>query len=105
MPTFRLTIAYDGSDFVGWQRQASGVSIQGLLEDALRELDDRYVVVTGAGRTDAGVHALGTARRIATESGTPTSGRRSSVDMPGTCWDTSIWMPWQRRRRSSKGIM
>ena len=59
MPTFRITLAYDGSDFVGWQRQASGVSIQGLLEDALRELDDRYVVVTGAGRTDAGVHALG----------------------------------------------
>jgi tRNA pseudouridine38-40 synthase len=59
MSSFRITLAYDGTDFVGWQRQASGVSIQGLLEDVLRELDDRYVVVTGAGRTDAGVHALG----------------------------------------------
>ena len=36
MPTFKLTLAYDGTDFVGWQRQAAGVSIQGLLEDALR---------------------------------------------------------------------
>jgi tRNA pseudouridine38-40 synthase len=59
MPTFKLTLAYDGTDFVGWQRQASGVSIQGLVEDALRELDGRAVTVSGAGRTDAGVHALG----------------------------------------------
>jgi tRNA pseudouridine38-40 synthase len=59
MPAFKLTIAYDGTEFVGWQRQASGVSIQGLLEDALADLDGRPVAVTGAGRTDAGVHAIG----------------------------------------------
>ena len=59
MPSFKIVLAYDGTDFVGWQRQASGVSIQGLLEDALRELDGRAVTVSGAGRTDAGVHALG----------------------------------------------
>jgi tRNA pseudouridine38-40 synthase len=59
MRKFKITLAYDGTDFVGWQRQAAGVSIQGLLEDALRELDERDVTVTGAGRTDAGVHALG----------------------------------------------
>ena len=59
MPHFRITLAYDGTDFVGWQRQASGASIQELLETALRELDGRDVTVTGAGRTDAGVHALG----------------------------------------------
>ena len=59
MPTFKLTIAYDGTRFVGWQRQATGTSVQGLLEDALAELDGRKVTVTGAGRTDAGVHALG----------------------------------------------
>lgn len=58
MPRFRITLAYDGTDFVGWQRQASGTSIQGVLEDALRELDQRAVTVVGAGRTDAGVHAL-----------------------------------------------
>jgi len=59
MPTFKITLAYDGTDFVGWQRQVSGTSIQGLLEDALGELDQRQVTVIGAGRTDAGVHALG----------------------------------------------
>jgi tRNA pseudouridine38-40 synthase len=57
--TFKITLAYDGAGFVGWQRQASGTSIQGLLAEALRELDGRDVTVTGAGRTDAGVHALG----------------------------------------------
>ena len=55
---FKLTLSYDGTGLVGWQRQASGTSIQGLLEDALAELDGRPVAVTGAGRTDAGVHAL-----------------------------------------------
>ena len=59
MPTFKLTLAYDGTNYVGWQRQAAGTSIQGLIEDALRRLDGRDVVVHGAGRTDAGVHALG----------------------------------------------
>jgi tRNA pseudouridine38-40 synthase len=59
MPKFKITVAYDGTGFVGWQRQAAGTSIQSLLEDALRELDGRDVMVVGAGRTDAGVHALG----------------------------------------------
>jgi tRNA pseudouridine38-40 synthase len=59
MTTFKIVLAYDGTEFVGWQRQAAGASIQGLLEDALRELDQRDVPVIGAGRTDAGVHALG----------------------------------------------
>lgn len=59
MPSFKITLAYDGTGYVGWQRQANGVSIQGLLEDALRALDGRDVTVNGAGRTDAGVHALG----------------------------------------------
>jgi tRNA pseudouridine38-40 synthase len=67
MPTFKLTLAYDGTGYVGWQRQASGTSIQGLLEDALGELDGGDVSVTGAGRTDAGVHALGQVARVSTE--------------------------------------
>ena len=58
--TFKLTLAYDGTGLVGWQRQASGTSVQGLLEDALTRLTaSAGVVVTGAGRTDAGVHARG----------------------------------------------
>jgi tRNA pseudouridine38-40 synthase len=59
MPTFKLTLAYDGTGLVGWQRQAKGTSVQGLLEDVLGELDAREVTVAGAGRTDAGVHAHG----------------------------------------------
>jgi tRNA pseudouridine38-40 synthase len=59
LPHFKLTLSYDGTPFVGWQRQAAGVSIQGLLEDALAVLDGQPVPVAGAGRTDAGVHALG----------------------------------------------
>ena len=59
MPIFKITLAYDGASYVGWQRQDNGVSIQAQIEDALRALDGRDVTVTGAGRTDAGVHALG----------------------------------------------
>jgi tRNA pseudouridine38-40 synthase len=57
--TVKLTLAYDGTPFVGWQRQAQGVSIQGLVEEALARLEGGPVTVHGAGRTDAGVHALG----------------------------------------------
>jgi tRNA pseudouridine38-40 synthase len=59
MPRFKVVLAYDGTDFVGWQRQPSGESIQGVLEEALHSFDDRDVTVIGAGRTDAGVHAIG----------------------------------------------
>jgi tRNA pseudouridine38-40 synthase len=57
--TLKLTVQYDGTDYVGWQRQANGASIQGVLEDALAPIEGVLVTVHGAGRTDAGVHALG----------------------------------------------
>ena len=57
--TLKLTIAYEGAGFVGWQRQAEGTSIQGLIEAALSAIEGSTVAVTGAGRTDAGAHALG----------------------------------------------
>ena len=59
MRTLKLTVAYDGTRLVGWQRQAEGESVQGLLEDALSRFEGGPVTVHGAGRTDAGVHALG----------------------------------------------
>ena len=67
MRTLKLTVAYDGGRYVGWQRQASGESIQGLIEAALEVLEGRAVTVHGAGRTDAGVHALGQVATAAVE--------------------------------------
>jgi tRNA pseudouridine38-40 synthase len=57
--TLKLTLSYDGTRLVGWQRQAEGESVQGALEDALARFEGAPVTVHGAGRTDAGVHALG----------------------------------------------
>lgn len=54
-----LLLEYDGSAFVGWQRQSSGISVQAVLEDAAARLDDRPIASIVAGRTDAGVHAAG----------------------------------------------
>ena len=59
MPTYRLTVCYDGTDFCGWQRQANGPSVQAVLEAALAQLVGEPVICRGAGRTDSGVHALG----------------------------------------------
>jgi tRNA pseudouridine38-40 synthase len=56
---FKLTIEYDGGGFVGWQRQENGPSIQQSLEEAVHRITGETVLVQGAGRTDAGVHALG----------------------------------------------
>jgi tRNA pseudouridine38-40 synthase len=61
----KLTIEYDGTDLVGWQRQPAGTSVQGLLEDALAAFEGAPVTVHGAGRTDAGVHALAQVASVA----------------------------------------
>lgn len=59
MTRYQLLIEYDGHGFVGWQRQENGLGVQQVLEDAVRAFSGETVVVQGAGRTDAGVHALG----------------------------------------------
>ena len=59
MPRYRLIIEYDGAAYSGWQRQDNGPSIQNTLEAAASALDEAPVLVIGAGRTDAGVHATG----------------------------------------------
>ena len=59
MPRYKLTLEYDGSGLVGWQRQANGLSVQEVLEAAVERFCGSPVTVHGAGRTDAGVHALG----------------------------------------------
>mgnify|MGYP001367095435 FL=1 len=57
MPRYALKIEYDGAPFVGWQRQQSQVSVQGSIEKALLNLENKEHAIAGAGRTDAGVHA------------------------------------------------
>lgn len=58
MPRYKLTLEYDGTGLVGWQRQENGISIQRLLEEAAAGFCGETVTVFAAGRTDAGVHAL-----------------------------------------------
>ncbi|MGQ0672759.1 MAG: tRNA pseudouridine(38-40) synthase TruA [Hyphomicrobium sp.] len=59
MPRYRIDIEYDGTGLAGWQWQPESPSVQGALQDAIRRFSGECVVVRGAGRTDAGVHALG----------------------------------------------
>jgi tRNA pseudouridine38-40 synthase len=64
MPRYKLTLEYDGTGLVGWQRQANGLSVQEILERAVERFCGSAVTVHGAGRTDAGVHALGQAAHL-----------------------------------------
>ncbi len=59
MPRYRITVEYDGTDYVGWQRQKDGPSVQQTIEEAIYEYAQEEVRVFCAGRTDTGVHALG----------------------------------------------
>jgi tRNA pseudouridine38-40 synthase len=59
MPRYKLLIEYDGGPYRGWQYQAEGPTVQGSIETAIEKFDGRRVTIQGAGRTDAGVHALG----------------------------------------------
>jgi tRNA pseudouridine38-40 synthase len=61
VPRYKLTLEYDGRGLVGWQRQPQGLSVQEALEAAIAKFCGQTVAVCGAGRTDAGVHALGQA--------------------------------------------
>jgi tRNA pseudouridine38-40 synthase len=59
MPRYKFLIEYDGAPYRGWQYQADVPSVQGAIEDAIARFDGQRVTIQGAGRTDAGVHALG----------------------------------------------
>jgi tRNA pseudouridine38-40 synthase len=76
MRTLKLTLSYDGTAYVGWQRQENGVSVQERVEDAFRPLaakpDGSAPTVIGAGRTDAGAHALGQVASVNVEIDLPT---------------------------------
>jgi tRNA pseudouridine38-40 synthase len=76
----RLTVEYDGTDFAGWQRQANGATIQQELERAIARMTGVVTAVRGAGRTDAGVHALGQVAHFDTDSTIPLIGFRRGLN-------------------------
>ena len=59
MARYKITIEYDGSGFVGWQRQENGISVQQAIEQAIEKFSGEKITLFAAGRTDSGVHALG----------------------------------------------
>jgi tRNA pseudouridine38-40 synthase len=83
--SLKIVLAYDGTGLAGWQRQPAGVSVQGLVEDALAAIEGRPVVVAGAGRTDAGVHALGQVASVRIEHAIPSDelARALNARLPG----------------------
>jgi len=77
---YRLTVEYDGGNYVGWQRQDNGPSIQQALEEAIRSFCGETAIVQGAGRTDAGVHALGQVAHIDLEKPTDADTVRDALN-------------------------
>ena len=67
----KLIIEYDGTAYAGWQRQENALAVQQVIEDALTNLTGSKVVIAGASRTDAGVHALGQTAHFETQSRIP----------------------------------
>ena len=80
MPRYKLTIEYAGTGLVGWQRQANGLSVQEALETAIAKLCGEAVTVHGAGRTDAGVHAIAQTAHLDLMRPVPTETLRSAVN-------------------------
>jgi tRNA pseudouridine38-40 synthase len=75
----RLLIAYDGTDFCGWQRQEAHRTVQGVIEQALEKIHKHPVNLTGSGRTDSGVHAAGQTANFFTNMGSIPSYRFSQA--------------------------
>ncbi len=80
MRRLRLLLEYDGTNYAGWQRQAAAPSIQAILEETAASLLQEGVRVVGAGRTDAGVHALGQVGHLTTASALPVDRIREGLN-------------------------
>lgn len=85
MPNIRLTLAYDGTNYCGWQVQSNGVTIQEKVERAIERLTGEKCAVYSAGRTDSGVHAIGQVANFHTTSAIPAANWRSALQafLPG----------------------
>ena len=80
MRTIKLTITYDGTNYVGWQVQPNGTSVQEVLQGAIEQMTGEKAALIGAGRTDAGVHALGQVAHFETESQIPCVGFQKGLN-------------------------
>jgi tRNA pseudouridine38-40 synthase len=80
MRRLRFEVAYDGTDFHGWQVQPGLATIQGILEEIISEMDGRRVHVAGSGRTDAGVHAFAQVAAVSIENRIPVDNFRRAVN-------------------------
>src|SRR5258708_3283500 len=80
MRRIKITLAYDGTDFHGWQVQTGLPTIQGLLEQIASEIEGRPVQVAGSGRTDAGVHALSQVAAFSLENPIPVENLRRAIN-------------------------
>src|SRR5260221_929287 len=80
MRYFKLTIAYDGTDFHGWQMQSGRPTVQGEIVSVLRRLTQENIALHAAGRTDAGVHALGQGGSFLKQSGLSTQGFQRALN-------------------------
>lgn len=78
--TFKLTISYDGTNYCGWQKQSNAISIQEEIEKRLSIILTSNIVVHGAGRTDAGVHAIGMTAHFKTERNLPPTTLANSLN-------------------------
>ncbi len=111
MPTFKLTIEYDGTNYHGWQVQPGMTTIQGVLQEAMARIAGEEVTIIGAGRTDAGVHALGQVASLRAKfSHPPDTLRRAltsllppdiavtAVEEAPDDFDAQRWARWKRYR-------
>src|ERR1700752_753798 len=80
--TWKLTLAYDGTDFRGWQVQAGQLTIQGELQNALGRVTGESPLPQGSGRTDAGVHALAQVASFALNAPTPAQNLLRALNRP-----------------------
>ncbi len=117
MKRIQLIVSYEGTNYNGWQKQPSGVTIEGVLNRTLTELLREPVTVTGASRTDSGVHSLGnvavfdTSARIPAEKICYALNQRSWMWTPCALPDSIWWepmilkvfVPYMRRRRRQCG--